>query len=191
MVFRKNTIILSVLLLTLFVVPASSQSTVGKESVALRANLLRWATLTPDIGIEHTMSDRWSVMLGGSWTHLSWDNKARHYGLWEAAGELRRYLGDARRAYLGGQIKIGQYNYKFSTTGNQGDICGLGLTGGYKLPLGSSPFALDFTLGLGYLHVEYEKYGVDTGIRVKSRKGEKGYWGVTNVGVVLSYDLKL
>lgn len=161
----------------------------GERNVSLRANLLRWATLTPNVGLEVNGGGRWSVIADGSWTHWSWDGKARHYALWETSIEMRRYLCDQKRAYLGAMAKIGQFNYKLSSTGRQGDIVGGGLTCGYKLPLGKR-FDLDFSIGAGYLYViDLERYGVVNGVRVYEGKRDKGYWGVTNLGVSLSYEL--
>ena len=63
-------------------------------SLALRANLLRWATLTPDLGLEWRVSRTWAVLVHGSWTSWSWDDKNRRYALWEVAPEVRWYLGE-------------------------------------------------------------------------------------------------
>ena len=57
--------------------------------LALRANLLRWATLTPDLGIEWRIAPAWGLMVNGSWTSWTWDNNARRYALWEVSPELR------------------------------------------------------------------------------------------------------
>ena len=38
------------------------------EAISLRANLLRWATLTPDLGIEWRISRLWGILVHGSWT---------------------------------------------------------------------------------------------------------------------------
>lgn len=191
MIFKLKTfnMAIAILLAFLCVFPAKGQTADKNSSVSLRANLLRWATLTPDIGLEIKCNHGWSAIATGSYAHWSWDNKARHYGLWEAEIEGRRYLGAKERAYVGAQTKIGQFNYKLSDTGRQGDIIGLGLTCGYKLPIGKR-FALDFTIGAGYLYVmDLEKYTVVNGIRVFGEKRNKGYWGITNLGLVMSYEI--
>ncbi|BDF63385.1 hypothetical protein CE91St16_26400 [Alistipes finegoldii] len=38
--------------------------------LSLRANLLRWATLTPDLGLEWSICPSWGIAVNGSWT--SW-----------------------------------------------------------------------------------------------------------------------
>ena len=156
---------------------------------ALRANLLRWATLTPDLGVEWRINRNWGILVNGSWTSWSWDDKNRRYALWEVSPEVRWYLGKEKRGYLGAMYKAGSFNYKFSETGRQGDLMGGGLTGGYRLKLNRS-FDLDFTLGVGCLHADYEKYTVTDGVRVKQGEGCKNYWGVTNAGITLVWKLK-
>ena len=154
----------------------------------LRANLLRWATLTPDLGLEWHISDRWSLGVGGSWTSWSWNNKQRRYALWEVAPEVRYYMGKARRGYLGLMFKTGAFNYKFSETGRQGDLLGGGLTGGYILPLGKR-LSLDFSLGLGYLNADYEKYTVIDGVRVRHGSETRDWWGPVHAGITLKWNL--
>lgn len=156
--------------------------------LSLRANLLRWATLTPDLGLEWHISDRWSVGVNGSWTSWTWRDKERRYALWEVAPEVRYYMGKERRGYLGLLFKTGAFNYKFSETGRQGDLLGGGLTGGYILPIGKR-LSLDFSLGLGYLNADYEKYTVIDGVRVRQGSETRDWWGPVHAGITLKWNL--
>ena len=158
------------------------------SNLSLRANLLRWATLTPDVGLEWRIGNRWSIGVNGSWTSWSWNDKERRYALWEVAPEVRCYLGEKRAWYLGAMFKAGQFNYKLSGTGRQGDLLGGGLSGGYLLSIGRS-LSLDFSLGLGYLDVDYEKYIVVDGVRVRQGSGTKNWWGPINAGISLVWHL--
>lgn len=49
--------------------------------LSLRANLLRWATLTPDLGVEWRICPSWGIAVNGSWTSWSWSDKDRRYAL--------------------------------------------------------------------------------------------------------------
>ena len=155
---------------------------------ALRANLLRWATLTPDMGLEWRISPSVGIMVNGSWTSWTWNDNARRYALWEVAPEVRWYLGDARRWYVGAMFKAGQFNYKLSDVGRQGDLLGGGITGGYQLRLNKA-LALDFTLGLGYLNADTERYDVIDGVRVRSGNETKHWIGPINAGVTLVWKI--
>ena len=88
--------------------------------LSLRANLLRWAILTPDLGVEWRICPSWGIAVNGSWTSWSWNDKDRRYALWEVAPEIRYYMGEKKAWYLGAMFKAGQFNYKISETGKQG-----------------------------------------------------------------------
>ncbi len=156
--------------------------------LSLRANLLRWATLTPDLGLEWRICPSWSIAVNGSWTSWSWSDKDRRYALWEVAPEVRYYMGEKKAWYLGAMFKAGQFNYKLSETGKQGDLMGGGITAGYQLRLNKA-LNLDFNLGLGYLNADYEKYEVIDGVRVRKGSETKDWWGPINAGVTLVWKL--
>ena len=156
--------------------------------LSLRANLLRWATLTPDIGLEWRICPTWGIAVNGSWTSWSWSDKDRRYALWEVAPEVRYYMGEKKVWYLGAMFKAGQFNYKLSETGKQGDLMGGGITAGYQLRLNKA-LDLDFNLGLGYLNVDFEKYEVIDGVRVRRGNETKDWYGPINAGVTLVWKL--
>ena len=156
--------------------------------LSLRANLLRWATLTPDLGVEWRICPSWGIAVNGSWTSWSWNDKDRRYALWEVAPEIRYYMGEKKAWYLGAMFKAGQFNYKISETGKQGDLMGGGITTGYQLRLNKA-LALDFNLGLGYLNADFEKYEVIDGVRVRCGNETKNWCGPINAGVTLVWKL--
>ena len=176
-------------------VPAETTGTAAEETsgtdsytLSLRANLLRWATLTPDLGLEWRISPSWGILVNGSWTSWSWNDKDRRYALWEVMPEVRWYMGKEKRGYLGAMYKAGQFNYKFSATGKQGDLMGGGITGGYQLRLNDA-LSLDFSVAVGCLHADYEKYTVIDGVRVRRGTETKNWWGPVNAGVTLVWKI--
>ena len=154
----------------------------------LRANLLRWATLTPDLGLEWRICPSWGIAVNGSWTSWTWSDKDRRYALWEVAPEIRYYMGEKKAWYLGAMFKAGQFNYKISETGKQGDLMGGGITTGYQLRLNKA-LNLDFNLGMGYLNADFEKYEVIDGVRVRCGNETKNWCGPINAGVTLVWKL--
>ena len=172
---------------TLADTPSESKIT-NDYHLSLRANLLRWATLTPDLGLEWRICPSWGIAVNGSWTSWSWSDKDRRYALWEVAPEVRYYMGEKKAWYLGAMFKAGQFNYKLSDTGKQGNLMGGGITAGYQLRLNKA-LDLDFNLGLGYLNADYEKYEVIDGVRVRRGNETKDWWGPINAGVTLVWKL--
>lgn len=155
---------------------------------ALRANLLRWATLTPDLGVEWRINRHVGVSVNGTFTSWTWNNNDRRYALWEVTPEVRYYLGYEKRGYMGVMYKAGAFDYKLSSTGKQGDLMGGGITGGYRMRLNNA-FAMDFSLGLGYLRADYEKYVTIDGVRVTRGEESKNWWGPVHAGVTLVWNL--
>lgn len=152
--------------------------------LSLRANLLRWATMTPDLGLEWRICPSCGIAVNGSWTSWTWSDKDRRYALWEVVPEIRYYMGEKKAWYLGAMFKAGQFNYKISETGKQGDLMGGGITAGYQLRLNKA-LDLDFNLGLGYLNVDFEKYEVIDDVRVRRGNETKDWYGPINAGVTL------
>lgn len=172
---------------TLADTPSETKIT-NDHHLSLRANLLRWATLIPDLGLEWRICPSWGIAVNGSWTSWSWSDKDRRYALWEVAPEVRYYMGEKKAWYLGAMFKAGQFNYKLSETGKQGDLMGGGITAGYQLRLNKA-LDLDFNLGLGYLNVDFEKYEVIDGVRVRCGNETKNWCGPINAGVTLVWKL--
>lgn len=154
----------------------------------LRTNLLHILTMTPDIGIEWRSNSGWGLLLNGAWTNWTWEGIDKRYALWEVSPEVRYYLGTSKIAYIGANARIGQFNYKFDNTGKQGDLLGAGVTCGYMLHLTSS-LSLDFSIGAGYMHVNYDKYAVIESTRVRKGNEDKGIWGVNNIGISLVWNI--
>lgn len=158
------------------------------HSLSLRANLLRWGTLTPDLGVEWRLNRHVGILVNGSYTSWTWNSNDRRYALWEIAPEARYYIGKEKRGYIGAIYKAGSFNYKLSEIGKQGNLMGGGLTGGYQLKLNKA-LNLDFSLALGCLHADYDKYIVIDGIRVRQGKETKNWWSPISAGVTLVWNI--
>ncbi len=158
------------------------------HSLSLRANLLRWGTLTPDLGVEWRLNRHVGILVNGSYTSWTWNSNDHRYALWEIAPEARYYIGKEKRGYIGAIYKAGSFNYKLSEIGKQGNLMGGGLTGGDQLKLNKA-LNLDFSLALGCLHADYDKYIVIDGIRVRQGKETKNWWGPISAGVTLVWNV--
>ena len=84
--------------------------------------------------------------------------------------------------------KAGEFNYKLSDTGKQGNLMGGGITGGYQLKLNNA-LSMDFSLGMGCIHADYDKYTVIDGVRVKRGMETRNWWGPVQAGVTLVWTI--
>jgi Hemolysin activation/secretion protein len=155
-----------------------------------RTNLLHWLAGVPNVGFEYQVCENIGLLLNGGWSHWTGKTADKQHRIWYVSPELRYYLGDAKRWYLGLEGHAGQFNLKLNDTGRQFDLLGGGLTGGYKLTL-SRVFDLDFNLGFGYTQLkDYEKYTQTNGVYVRTQPIKtKDYWGLTQAGVSLVWKI--
>lgn len=163
---------------------------------ALRTNLLYDAFLLPTLGAEWRINRNIGVKLDGS---FSWwnDGKDKVQKVWLVNPEVRWYLLDSKRFYVGASGSYGEYNiYKYmlggivsKDTGYQGKLWNAGLTAGYQLYI-SRGFSVDFNLGLGYTRSKYDSFGMTDGVRVyKERDKTKNFWGPTQAGISLIWSI--
>lgn len=134
---------------------------------AVKTNLLYDIALLPDLALEFSLGNRWSIEIGGQWSW--WSSPTDHEYCWriQSAGlELRKWLGKKDRTpltghYLGLYGMAGTYDVRFNNkTGYLSDMSySFGLSYGYALPIGRS-WNLEFGLAVGYLGGEYQTYGV-------------------------------
>lgn len=164
------------------------ETSLSYPRLGLRANLLRWATLTPDLGIEWRVNHHLGILVNGSWTSWSWNHKNRRYALWNISPEMRYYLGKHCRGFLGVMYHTGEFHYKLRHTGCQGDYQGGGLTGGYLLNLNRS-FSLDLHTGVGYTHADSSEYTLINDVRVRKDSKTKNYWGINQLGITLIWKI--
>lgn len=163
---------------------------------AVRTNVLYDAMLLPTLGVEWRVNRNLGIKLDGS--RAWWGSETgKVQKIWLVNPEVRWYLLRDKRFYLGASGNYGQYNmYKYpigsivsKDTGYQGDLWGAGLTVGYQLYL-SRHFSLDFNLGLGYTHFDYDTFRMIDGVRVyKDRNQSKNFWGPTQAGVNLIWTI--
>lgn len=171
-----------------FAEPANDTATSSGCHLSLRANLLRWTTFTPDLGLEWHINPSLSIVVNSTWTSWQWNGGNRRYALLEAAPEVRWYPGEKKGWYIGAMFKAGRFNYMLSDKGIQGDLMGGGISGGYQLQLNKA-LDIDFSLGLGYINAGCEKYEIIDDVRVRCGNEMKNWWGPINAGVTLSWKL--
>lgn len=160
-------------------------------NLALRSNLLRWATLTPDLGLEWRICPSVGIGFNATYTHWSWDKWNKHYDIWEIRPEVRWYLGQDKNFYVGAMFHTGEYNYKISWLGYKGKLIGGGALIGYQLRM-TDALSMDFGLGLGASHATYDKYWYNRPERKNVYEGRnivENVWGVTHLGVTLVWKM--
>lgn len=130
----------------------------------LRTNLLYDLALLPNIGAEFYLGKGFSIV--GNYQGAWWSVDSKHL-FWRMYGgdlEVRRYFGKAAERkpltghHLGIYGQVGTFDFEL---GKKGILCHLiyggGLAYGYSLPV-AKRLNIDFTVGFGYLHGDYDIY---------------------------------
>lgn len=173
----------------------------------LKTNLLHDAVGTMNMGGEVKLSPRASLELSVDWNPWTFSGNTI-YKEWIVAGELRWWPrqggewtdshGHGNTAlnghFLGVHIMGGEFNYNRITLPfnaypltqdyrHEGWLIGGGFTYGYRYNV-SSRFALEASVGVGVLHIDYSRYGCG---RCDERlsKGKKLYVGPTRAALSL------
>lgn len=144
---------------------------VHEESTAptfqLRTNGLYDLALSPNIGLEWQSSFGLAFQfdyVGAWWNSPSKNRFFSNYGF---QTEIRYYFKHKNTAnpfrglHAGVYGQMATFDFEFGGEGvqcpNLDDAWGLGLSGGYTLPI-SRRWAIDFVLGLGYFTAKYKTY---------------------------------
>lgn len=170
---------------------------------ALKVNMPLILVGTPNIGAEFTISQQLSINGDILWAPYMFKKREDVFRALIGSVDLRYYVkpryyytndmfdGFYVGAYVeGGDFNIGLYrkdrqSYRYKGWGISG-----GVSLGYKFYL-SKRFRLDLNLGLGYAHLQYDKYflGGEWAEYPISYKDTKGWIGPTKFGVHLVFNL--
>jgi hypothetical protein len=169
---------------------------VYRES-ALKVNSLTLPLLVPNIGYEYLFWDKWSASLQVYYTALNWFSIKNKFRVLGFQGELRYWMKSGMMGpFLAAHTTFGYYNiawggeYRYQDHQRRSPAYGLGLNGGYKIPLGrnkkDSRYGLEFSLGLGVIPLNYDiYYNVENGRLAGEDK--KLYFGPDNAAVTFTY----
>ncbi len=157
--------------------------------LALKNNLLYDLALAPNIEIEIPIGRRWSVNAEYKCPWWCMSSKDICYQLLSGGIESRFWLGDRQVRtrltghFVGVYAEGGIYDFQFKGDGYQGKYYGAaGLSYGYSTQV-SRHLAFEFSLGIGYLTTEYQKYTPYEGSLIWMSSGKYNYIGPTKAKI--------
>lgn len=170
------------------------------QDIAVKTNLLYWASSTPNLSFEFGLGERTSLDLTGGYNPWMLDKetnkKLRH---WMVMPEFRYWLCERFNGHFFGVhsgyafynisgIRIPFQNKSTKNHRYQGWATGLGVSYGYNWILGRR-WNLEATLGFGYVYTNYDKYNCATCGKFKGNR-DKHYFGPTKAGISIIYMIK-
>lgn len=158
----------------------------------LSTNLLHWAALSWNGGIEYSLTNRQTLSLSGScawWSKLS-DERVYRWIVGELAWH-RYFSHNFRHAgfFTGLYAQTGEFELMFGSKNRKGEFVAGGLSAGYRWRFGER-LSLMAELGIGYMYIDYSYAVPVDGRFIRQGRNYVHYVGPTRLGLSLVYDLK-
>lgn len=190
---KKNIILLLCFCLYSFPIALyAQQPTETLPHLAVKSNLLYLATSTPNLAFEVGVGDQLSISLSAGYNawQMPKDFQIKHYLV---SPELRYWTGlRFSKHFWGVHAMYASYNIgpvamfgSLKEDSYRGDLYGGGISYGYHLLMGKR-WGMEFTLGAGYLRLNYKKYRCGACDELLSLD-KKNYFGPTKAGISLIY----
>ncbi len=182
--------------------------------MGLKTNLIGDAIAVPTLGVEFQIADKFSLDLQGFYTGYNVFNpEDQHTNMYGFSPELRFWPGGktmrkgqfvglhARCAWYTLQWKDGllyqngpenQWEGNFHNAGNSTPAWSVGLTYGYSLGFGrKGHWGLEFLIGVGYANYKQNTAAYNNGIWELVEHQNVHHFGITRVGINLTYRFSL
>lgn len=129
---------------------------VSAQNLAVKTNALMWGALTPNLGVELVTGERTSLDLSAFGHKNPYGMTSKVIGL---QPEFRFWLSGRPmvREYIGIGALLVSYDMTLRDRVFDGDAAGLGITGGYVLPLGKR-WNIEFSGSFGLVYYQQKKY---------------------------------
>ena len=174
------------------------------KAQAIKTNVPLLLVGTPNVGMEFTVSQQFTTNLDILWMPYMFKKHEEVLRALVGSADLRYYVKPRYYYtnnmydgfYLGPYVEAGNFNIGFwrgeerESYRYKGWGISAGLSLGYKFYL-SKRFRLDLNLGLGYAHLQYDKYqlGGEWAGYPLELKDTRAWFGPTKFGVHLVYNL--
>ena len=174
------------------------------KAQAIKTNVPLLLVGTPNVGMEFTVSQQFTTNLDILWMPYMFKKHEEVLRALVGSADLRYYVKPRYYYtnnmydgfYLGPYVEAGNFNIGFwrgeerESYRYKGWGISAGLSLGYKFYL-SKRFRLDLNLGLGYAHLQYDKYqlGGEWADYPLELKDTRSWFGHTKFGVHLVYNL--
>lgn len=169
---------------------------VSAQQIAVKTNLVMWATSTPNLGVEMALSPHSTISLEANYN--PWNNLGGEHGQfkhWLIRPQYRYWFTEKfTRAFIGFHVVGGKYNLggfrlpfglyeNFKTHHYDGWAVGAGVTIGYHFYI-SPHWNLETAIGAGYARTKYTRYKLN-GRSEYTRT--RNYFGPTDFSISFVY----
>lgn len=172
----------------------------GAQKVALKTNMLYWATGTINLSVETALAPKVTLDITGTGNPFVFGDRELNRKLWHwtVQPEARFWHWAAfNGGFIGVHATTGSYSAggieiplgifpEFKNYRYEGWMAGLGVSYGWQWYLGPH-WNLEATFGFGYLYLEYNKFTCARCGDLQEANVVRHYFGPTKIGVSFSY----
>ncbi len=188
------------LLLGVFLVLCWCGNEACAQDVAVKTNLLYWATTTPNLGMEIGLGKQTTLDISGGYNPWTLDKAAnKKIKHWLVVPELRYWLCERFNGhffglhtgygfYNIGGIRIPFHDKATADRRYQGWATGVGVSYGYSWILGKR-WNIEANVGVGYVYTHYDQYDCVTCGQYRGTRS-KHLFLPTRAGISLVYIIK-
>lgn len=164
-----------------------------RPAFALKTNLLYDVLLTPNFELEKDLGPHLSLMAETAFPWYTWHHNLRSYEVFEAGGELRWWVGHARKTplrrltgfFLGCYGAGGYYDLEWDGTGHRGEYWSTGFSLGWSRRI-ARHWNIEMLVSYGYIAGPYTSYVADENYRpIRRHRGHLHYIGPTKLKLSL------
>lgn len=177
-------------------IPSLSINQNYHPKAAIKTNLLILGTATPNLAVEFALAKRWTLDIAAGYNPFQLQ-KGGINKVGFVQPEVRYWFCNRfEKHFVGlhgiyGRFNIGEVDFlttTFEQNRYKGWGAGAGISYGYHLPMGKR-WAWEFTVGAGYVYLEYDKFRCYECDEFLARKN-RHYFGPTKAGVSLIFMIK-
>lgn len=184
----------------LIIVFLFASSSIYSQNVGIKTNLIPDATLSPNLGVEVGLANKWTLDITGEVNF--WDVNRHKWKHWLVQPEIRYWLCDRFAGHffglhaIGGQYNFGNIKNHINFLGSnfseltdyrfQGWGAGAGIAYGYAWAL-SKHWNFEAEIGIGWIYTRFDKYPcAECGTKLEHDKPHN-YFGPTKAALSFEY----
>ncbi|GHT66822.1 hypothetical protein FACS189452_03380 [Bacteroidia bacterium] len=168
------------------------------NGVSVKLNMVLFFTTTTHIEIEKNIGTQWSFCVPFVYAPYTMI-PAWTFRVLLVQPEWRWWIQEQQEGFfVGVHAHTGYFNVAWNAqdryqtrNGNKGKpLYGAGIGGGYAT-MGGAHWFLEFAIGLGYAHFEYDIFDNSKGVASGKQLGygTRNYWGITRASVGIGYKI--
>ena len=177
-----------------------AQSQPAAESDSLKqwrisTDIPAWACLVTNITGEYDFRPHWSAAMTVRYSAFNYGTATRKFRTFELRPQLRYWIKDshtglffdAHVAMIAYNVALSRWDYRIQDRSGKHPALGGGIGIGYRVPFKDPRFAMEFSIGAGIYHLDYNRFENRWNGTLIDRH-TRTFYGIDRAGISLVYN---